>query len=411
MPNIQTGGQVFDLAFHPTHETVYTALLTGEVKAFQYDEQGNSTLSFEAKPSKKSCRGLSLTRDGAKLWSVGKGKAIHAIDTTTGGIVESKTAAHEVPINRVKYLMPWMFATGDDDGVIKLWDPRQSECIRSHNHHFDFISDFLYLEDKKHLISSSADGTLSVLDVRSKKAEPYAQSEDQEDELLSLLPIKGGAKVVVGTQQGVLSIFNRKKGWGDCVDRVPGHPTSIDALCSIPSSYPSSINTILTGSSDGLLRVVEVLPSKLVGVIADHGDFPIERIAVDKGGEGRWVGSAGHEELLKLTDLKEVFEDESADEDEGAQSLANADSDSDDGDDSDAKSSSSTMDKNTSKPTAEASKVEAEEDDGDSSAEEDSDAEAEAPKRKRKQEKDPFSRKKKKDRNEVTVATGFFSDL
>lgn len=77
-----------------------------------------------------------------------------------------------------------------------------------------------------------------MLDVRSKKAEPYAQSEDQEDELLSLLPIKGcvcryigqlvltrpvrGAKVVVGTQQGVLSIFNRKKGWGDCVDRVPG---------------------------------------------------------------------------------------------------------------------------------------------------------------------------------------------
>lgn len=37
----------------------------------------------------------------------------------------------------------------------------------------------------------SADGTLSVMDVRSKKAEPIAQSEDQEDELLSIVGIKG----------------------------------------------------------------------------------------------------------------------------------------------------------------------------------------------------------------------------
>ena len=38
--------------------------------------------------------------------------------------------------------------------------------------------------------SFSGDGTLSVMDVRSKKMEPVAQSEDQEDELLSILPIK-----------------------------------------------------------------------------------------------------------------------------------------------------------------------------------------------------------------------------
>lgn len=31
-----------------------------------------------------------------------------------------------------------------------------------------------------------------------------------------------GTKVVVGTQLGILSIFNRSQGWGDCVDRVPG---------------------------------------------------------------------------------------------------------------------------------------------------------------------------------------------
>ena len=90
------------------------------------------------------------------------------------------------------------------------------------------------------------------------------------------------------------------------------HPNSVDALCALPSTYPSSHNTILTGSSDGLLRVIELLPTRLIGVIADHGDFPIERIAVDRAGEGRWVGSVGHDEVLRMTDLREVFEDEDA---------------------------------------------------------------------------------------------------
>ena len=37
----------------------------------------------------------------------------------------------------------------------------------------------------------SGDGSLSVLDVRSKRTDPFAQSEDQEDELLSVVSIKG----------------------------------------------------------------------------------------------------------------------------------------------------------------------------------------------------------------------------
>ena len=49
----------------------------------------------------------------------------------------------------------------------------------------------MWLEDKRQLIATSGDGTLSVLDVRSKKTKPFAQSEDQEDELLSLVSIKG----------------------------------------------------------------------------------------------------------------------------------------------------------------------------------------------------------------------------
>ncbi|KAI0672327.1 WD40 repeat-like protein [Trametes maxima] len=415
MPDIPVGAQIFDLAFHPNRPLVFTGLLTGHVKAFGYDEQGNHEHKFSLRPSKKSCRTLASSEDGAQLWAAGKAKAIHVIDVGTGEVVETRAGAHDAPINRMKRLLPNLIASGDDDGVIKLWDPRKQDAVRKYTHHFDFISDFMWLDDKKQLVATSGDGTLSVMDVRSKKMEPVAQSEDQEDELLSILPIKGGQKVVVGTQLGILSIFNRKSGWGDCVDRIPGHPQSIDALCAIPSHYPNAHSTILTGSSDGLLRAVQLLPTKLLGVVADHGEFPIERIAVDMNGEGRWVGSAGHEEVLKLTDLKEVFEDEDEDEDEDShenEESGEEDVAAGDGEDEDEEGGSASKPV-TSGPTGD-EEEDKDEDEGDREAEQpSSDEAAEEPrKRKRKKEKDPLNAtKRRKGKNELEAEPAFFADL
>ena len=125
--------------------------------------------------------------------------------------------------------------------------------------------------------------------------------------------------MVVGTQLGVLSIFDRKRGWGDSVDRFPGHPQAIDSLCSLTASSSSpllkhSADVIATGSSDGLLRLVQIHPNKLLGVVADHGDFPVERIKMDR--HGKWMGSVSHDSVLKMTDLEGALEESDSDEDE-----------------------------------------------------------------------------------------------
>jgi ATP-dependent RNA helicase DOB1 len=50
----------------------------------------------------------------------------------------------------------------------------------------------------------------------------WARSEeDADDELLSVALVKGGNKVVTGSQEGVLNLYS----WGyfnDCSDRFPG---------------------------------------------------------------------------------------------------------------------------------------------------------------------------------------------
>lgn len=99
MPEIPFDAQIFDLTFHPKESIVYTALLTGDIKAFRYD-QGDARSNekskndiededevssedqswheevFSLRPSKRSCRGLALNIEGDRLYAVGKGKAL-----------------------------------------------------------------------------------------------------------------------------------------------------------------------------------------------------------------------------------------------------------------------------------------------------------------------------------------------
>jgi hypothetical protein len=201
-------------------------------------------------------------------------------------------------------------------------------------------------------------------------------------------------------------------------DSCGRHPHSIDALTALPSSYPSAQSTILTGSSDGLVRAVQLYPTKLLGVVADHGQFPVERLAVDMGGQGRWVGSAGHEEGLKMTDLREVFEDEEgADGEDDSEESGGEEIDGDEeGEDEEEGGMTGLADlgkgkQRTTQPVAEEEKEPKQTDGDDAESGEESDVPKEK-KRKRKKEQDPLSSKgRKKGRNQVDADTGFFADL
>lgn len=54
-------------------------------------------------------------------------------------------------------------------------------------------------------------------------------------------------KVVVGTGEGVLNIFNYDE-WSNISDRFPGHPSSIDSIITLTPDI------ILTGCFDGNIR-------------------------------------------------------------------------------------------------------------------------------------------------------------
>ena len=145
------------------------------------------------------------------------------------------------------------------------------------------------------------------------------------------------------------------------------------------------------------MRVIELLPTRLVGVIADHGDFPIERIAVDHAGEGRWVGSVGHDEVLRLTDLREVFEDEDECDAKAGEDDGEGDASGDEGDEPDLSLAKSGT---------------ADEDGSGDEQESGDDSDVPKPKKRRKKDEgDLKGRTQKKGRNQVDIDPSFFSGL
>jgi WD repeat-containing protein 55 len=217
-----------------------------------------------------------------------------------------------------------LLVTGHEDGGIRLWDSRlcgsnvnhKKACVMSWDDHEDYISGFDHHADGTTLLASSADCTLSIMDLRKaihpqQRKEAFRQSDNQEDELLSVQVLKNGRKVVCGTQQGVLAVWSWGT-WGDVSDRFPGHPASIDALLKVDE------DTVLTGSSDGVVRLVQIHPDKLLGVLGDHDGFPIEKLQFNS--SRKVVGSISHDNFIRLWDTQMLLDDDE-DDDEGEEEV------------------------------------------------------------------------------------------
>ena len=73
-------------------------------------------------------------------------RVMKAVDVATSRVKKWQPEAHPAAINALQVLPEGLVASGDDDGCIKLWDPRraQAEALASFSEHTDFIADFAY---------------------------------------------------------------------------------------------------------------------------------------------------------------------------------------------------------------------------------------------------------------------------
>ena len=360
--SIECSDQPLDLAFHPSRASLLVAALVDgslevhdlaeltEADADSTDDDLDSLISsthvhtqlLASKTSDSgskhaSARCVEFSSSGEHIYSGGTAGDLVCLNAERLSTFSTSQNAKDAilwsvqnasyqasPLQVIKELPnPNLIATGDEAGGVRIWDIRLCSntststtsyatipgCVHSWKKHDDYISGLEYSSDGHTLLACSADCTLSVYDIRTDKSLSDAdrflrRSDDQEDELLSIKIMKNGRKVVCGTGEGVLSMWSFGT-WGDCSDRMPGHPQSIDALLKIDE------NTLLTGSSDGLVRVVSIHPNKLLGVLGEC-PFSIEKLCMSA--DGNFVASITHDAVIRCWDARILRDDYAADD-------------------------------------------------------------------------------------------------
>ncbi|BAT91115.1 hypothetical protein LR48_Vigan08g189800 [Vigna angularis] len=296
---INLGKLAFDVDFHPSDNLVATGLINGDLYLYRYSPDSVPVRQLEVHAHTESCRAARFINGGRVLLTGSPDCSILATDVETGSTITRIDNAHEAAVNRLINLTESTVASGDDEGCIKVWDTRERSCCNSFDAHEDYISDMTFASDAMKLLTTSGDGTLSVCNLRRNTVQ--TRSEFSEDELLSVVLMKNGRKVVCGSQTGIILLYS----WGcfkDCSDRFTDlSSNSIDAMLKLDE------DRIITGSENGIINLVGILPNRVIQPIAEHSEYPVECLAFSH--DRKFLGSIGHDQMLKLWDLDSILQD------------------------------------------------------------------------------------------------------
>eukprot|EP00210_Caulerpa_lentillifera_P007866 g7507.t1 len=224
-----------------------------------------------------SVRAVLHNEDGSSFSVAYSNGSLHHFDSTTSKRIRKVKAAHNCEIYRIENLHHNTLASGDDSGVIKFWDLRQKRPFGELEAHLDYVTDMVYLDDRKELVASSGDTSITLSDVRKMKVMKQSH-EGFNEEGTALQPLQNGHQIICGTSSGKVASFGT-----DSIDKIHAwfsssrlHRGSIDTMVTLDDE------TVITGCVDGVIRALRFNPNRLLGVIGRHREpDTIERISIN----------------------------------------------------------------------------------------------------------------------------------
>lgn len=176
-----------------------------------------------------------------------------------------------------------IISAGDDDGNIFLWDTRTpEEPIFSACDCDQYISDIDgNYENRKLVICTSGEGTLTAYDMRAKKMiEPQSELFEAGFQCVKLVDLN--KKVVIGGEDGSVYVFNQNE-WAHTSGKFSlGNDSQNRGKCSIDGlDMLADQSTFLVACSDGRMRALTLWPNQILSETIVCKRKPLESIHVN----------------------------------------------------------------------------------------------------------------------------------
>lgn len=295
-PDIKTDDFVVDLSFHSDQNLLAVATVTGDILLYRCSNDANELVNT-LEVHTKACRTVEFTSDGKSLVSSSRDKSIVLTDAETGKMKRFWDDAHPEPIYSMTLVDDNMFATGDDEGTVSLWDLRQRDAkpIFSLKEVEDYITCLQPLQHK-YLLATSGDGYLTTLSIPGKAL--YVQSEPYEEELTSVGVFRNESKLIVSSSKGNFYAFN----WGQFGYHCDAFTCPMSPIARM---IPITERIAVTAGEEGILRAMHVVPGRVLGIVGQHS-LGVEAMDINYSGE--LIASSSHDNDIKFWNIK-FFED------------------------------------------------------------------------------------------------------
>lgn len=296
-PNIDTDDYPTDVSFHPSRNIIAVSTITGDIMIYRYANEENQLL-YTHEVHNKAVRDIEFSSDGSNMFSASRDKSVVLSDFETGKFKRFWDGAHDDPIYTLSVMDENLFATGDDEGTIKIWDVRVhgNDPVFSVKEVDDYISSITTNSQKRLLVCTSGDGYMTTLNIASKKM--YVQSEPYEEELTCSGVFRNESKVVVGSSKGNFYTFN----WGEFGyhnDSFSGPPTPVSFMIPITEKI-----AIIAGE-EGVIRAMHLFPGRILGIVGQHS-LAVE--SMDISNDGELIATSSHDNDIRFWNIK-YFED------------------------------------------------------------------------------------------------------
>ncbi|ELP93202.1 WD repeat-containing protein, putative [Entamoeba invadens IP1] len=285
---------ISDFCFSPTNDIVGLGDMKGRVSLYKYGDLTVPEMLFEIEGNKDSVRNVCFNEGGNLLFSTSSDGAISIVDINAQKVLATNPRAHKHPIYALDSKGD-MIVTGDEDGCIKVWDMRQQKCVAVHDEHNDYISQVVLCGDT--IFAAGGDGCMSTWSL--KKGKVIGISQNLNESLLSLTVLEEDYRICCGSERGKVYVWS----WDDWEEpklKLSGHPDCVQSLITIDR------NTVFSGSFDGVIRIVQITPNKLLGCVGKH-EFPVEKMQVSR--DKRFLGSCSLKKHVKFWDVGYLYDD------------------------------------------------------------------------------------------------------
>ena len=122
----------------------------------------------------------------------GADKRLGFIDAE-GKIAHIIKKSHEDSVSRVHFANDHVLVSGDDEGMVKVWDLRSSDCIFQCHEQSEAITGILFDEAYSNILTSCLDGSVAIYDLKQGNDSPhklYALSDSCDEELHGLISMR-----------------------------------------------------------------------------------------------------------------------------------------------------------------------------------------------------------------------------